>query len=159
LKKNYSVAFKQKMVTRLIGHDAISANRLAKQTGVSQNSLSKWHREARSLPDMTRHRKTWTLERKMEIMLAASKLQGDQLLSYLDREGLTLAELDLWRGALDDAGGTSVVAARQVRKLERELARKDKALAEAAALLILKKKLEDYYSVDEAERTDEENEK
>lgn len=159
VKKIYSLAFKQKMVNQLIGHDAVSANRLAKKTGVSQNSLSKWRREARSLPEMTRQRRSWTLVRKVEILAAAAKLEGEPLLSYLDREGLNLAELELWRAALDDGGGASIVATREIRKLERELARKEKALAEAAALLILKKKLEDYYSADEAGSIDEENEK
>jgi hypothetical protein len=39
----------------------------------------------------------------------------------------------------------SVLAARRIRRLERELARKDKALAEAAALLVLKKTIESLY--------------
>ena len=53
----------------------------------------------------------------------------------------------------------SLAATKRIKKLERELARKEKALAEAAALLILKKKLEDYYSAEEDEGTDEDNEK
>jgi hypothetical protein len=46
---------------------------------------------------------------------------------------------------------------RRIRKLERELARKEKALAEAAALLVLKKKVEDLWE-DEDDDTGEKNE-
>jgi len=162
VRKTYSVAFKKKMVTQLLGKHATSANRLAQETGVSQTALSQWRRQARSLPEMgpqKRPRRTWTLDRKVEILAAATKLEGEQLTAFLERENVSLAELDRWRSALHDEGGASVAATKRIKALERELARKEKALAEAAALLILKKKLEDYYSVGEDENTDEESEK
>lgn len=46
----YSVAFKREMVQRLTGKDAVSANELARQTGVRQQNLSRWLAETRSLP-------------------------------------------------------------------------------------------------------------
>jgi hypothetical protein len=46
---------------------------------------------------------------------------------------------------------------KRIRTLERELARKEKALAEAATLLVLKKKLQ-ALEVDEDVDTDEEHE-
>jgi len=50
--------------------------------------------------------------------------------------------------------GASIATTKRIRKLERELARKEKALAEAAALLVLKKKLE-HLQEDEDDDTDE----
>jgi len=160
--KLYSVAFKQKMVARLIGKHPTSACQLSKESGVSQDALSRWRREASSLPMMAPKklkRRTWPLNQKIEILAAVGKLEGQELLAYLQREGVTPAEIERWRRALDEDGASSVIVTKQVKQLERELARKDKALAEAAALLILKKKLEDYYSADEDESTDEESEK
>ena len=72
--------------------------------------------------------------------------------------GLRLAELEQWRLALDEEGRASTATTKRIRKLERELARKEKALAEAAALLVLKKKVESLWE-DEDDDTDEENEK
>jgi transposase-like protein len=162
MRKTYSVAFKKAMVAKLIGKYGTSANRLAQETGVSQTSLSLWRRQARSLPEVSadrrRTRRTWTLERKVEILAATAKLQGEELAAYLVREGMTLVELDKWRTALHEDSG-SIAATKRIRKLERELARKEKALAEAAALLILKKKLEDHFGEDEDEDTDEETDK
>jgi hypothetical protein len=59
---------------------------------------------------------------------------------------VTFAEFEQWRLALEEGGRASVSVSRQVRKLERELARKEKALAEAAALLVLKKTIESSFS-------------
>ena len=72
-------------------------------------------------------------------MAASSELEGETLLAYLQREEVTLGELERWRSLLAD-DQPSTAAARRIKGLERELARKEKALAEAAALLILKKK-------------------
>jgi len=168
VRKTYSVAFKQKMVAKLIGKHATSANRLSQETGVSQTALSQWRKQARSLPGMgrdsppppeARPRRTWTWSRKVEILAATAELDGEQLTAYLAREDVTLGELERWRSALHEDGNPSLATTKRIKQLERELARKDKALAEAAALLILKKKLEDYYSAEEDESTDEDNEK
>jgi len=65
--KPFSVAFKQKMVQRLTGKNAVSANQLARETGVRQQSLSRWLQEARSLPimaDRPEPVRVWTIEGK-----------------------------------------------------------------------------------------------
>jgi transposase-like protein len=48
----YSMAFKQAMVEQLTGGSAISANRLAKETDIRQQNLSRWLRETRNLPQV-----------------------------------------------------------------------------------------------------------
>ena len=58
----------------------------------------------------------------------------------------------------DCAGRASTSTLKRIRQLERELARKEKALAEAAALLILKKKVETFYGEDEDDDTNGQNE-
>jgi hypothetical protein len=45
--KPFSLAFEQKMVSRLIGKDAVSARQLALETGLRQQTLSRWLQEAR----------------------------------------------------------------------------------------------------------------
>ncbi len=160
--KAYSVAFKKQMVERLVGRHAVSACELARETGVSQEALSRWLRVARRLPPMsTPHRqtKTWTLARKLEILTTGSKLEGDALATYLEREGVPFADFESWRLALAEGGTSAGAAARQIRTLERELARKEKALAEAAALLVLQKKVSLLFPADEDDGTEEEDER
>lgn len=157
----YSVAFKQKMVQRLTGKDAVSALQLSRETGVQQQSLSRWLRDARSLPFMAskeRAAREWTVEQKARVLADASKLSGDRLTAYLEREDVNLADYERWRIALEEDGRAATATTKRIRQLERELARKEKALAEAAALLVLKKTVDTLYR-DEAGDTDEETEK
>lgn len=155
--KAFSLAFKQKMVEQLTGKDAVSARSLARETGISQETLSRWLRDARSLPLMPPRRdksKTWSIDEKIRVLAEAKKLSGAELSAFLEREGLLLAELEQWRLALDEEGRASIATTKRIHKLERELARKEKALAEAAALLVLKKQL-DHLQEDEDDDTDE----
>jgi hypothetical protein len=91
----------------------------------------------------------WTVERKARVLTDASKLDGEELNAYLEHEGVKFAQYEQWRIALDEGGAAATSTNRRIRSLERELARKEKALAEAAALLILKKKVEDLFGEDE----------
>lgn len=141
--KPLSMTFKQKMVERLTGKNGVSALQLSRQTGVRQQNLSRWLQEARSLPIMADKREAHslgTVEQKARVLADASLLNGEELTTYLEREGVKLAEYEQWCLALDEGGAASSSTTKRIRQLERELARKEKALAEAAALLVLKKK-------------------
>lgn len=153
----YSEAFKSKMVRRMSGPAATSATRLAKETGVSQSALSHWLLEAGTLGGVKKKKpgtgggaKQRSTEEKLRLLSAASALEGEERGAFLRREGVHEAELAEWREMLEAAldGAPSRAAAReraedrrQIEALRRELRRKDKALAEAAALLVLQKKV------------------
>ncbi len=81
-----------------------------------------------------------------------------ELAEYCRRKGLFVEQIARWREACMSAnvssaerGGSSALAAekKRVRELERELRRKEKALAETAALLVLSRKLEALQTRDE----------
>jgi transposase len=155
----YSLAFKQKMVQRLIGKDAVSALQLSRQTGVRQQNLSRWLEEARSLPLVASgnaKERQWTVEQKARVLAEACNLTGEQQHAYLEREGVRLVDFERWRIALEEDGRESAATTKRIRNLERELARKEKALAEAAALLVLKKTVANLHH-DEDDGTDEPN--
>jgi transposase len=169
----YSVAFKERMVRRLVGPGAWSANALAGEVGVPQTVLSRWVREASNVGGMKKPphdrptpstRKQWTAREKLRVVIEAAALSEEALGEFLRREGLHEADLQRWREtavtALGGAARDSKVRAheraqeaRRVQALERELRRKEKALAEAAALLVLKKKVQEIWG-DEADATD-----
>jgi transposase len=149
------------MVERMTGVSAISANKLAKEIGVRQGTLSKWLRDARRfgfVPQDKPPPKKLSVEDKARIIAHAAKLTGPELTKMLAAEGVALVDLEQWRLALGHEEGSASTSNRQIRKLQRELVRKDKALAEAAALLILKKNLADLLG-DEDDDTDDGNEK
>lgn len=158
--KRYSWSFKQKMVQRLTGATAVSATRLSTDAGVSQETLSRWLRDARNLKVVPKQQKPQRppVDDKIRILATATKLEGEELAAFLAREGVHPGELEQWRFALDSEGKTGVAVTKRLRALERELARKEKALAEVAALLVLKKKLESLFPADADDATDEDNE-
>ena len=87
-----------------------------------------------------RPRRDWSIEEKIRILATASTLTGAALTDFLQREGVLRAEYEQWRFALGEEGRASLATMKRIRTLERELARKEKALAEAAALRVLQKK-------------------
>jgi hypothetical protein len=147
------------MLERLTGRDAVSAQQLSVETGVRQQNLSRWLQEARSLPavgaDDAKSRQ-WTVRQKARVLAEASGLSGNQLHAYLDREGVRLVDFERWRVALQEDGRDCAAVTRRIRQLERELARKEKALAEAATLLVLKKTIAEA-ALDEDDDADEPN--
>lgn len=146
----YSPAFKSRMLRRLIGPAATSANALAKEVGVNQVLLSRWLRESRTVEGMasSHKKKKWTGAEKLRVVIAARGLSETELGALLRREGVHEAELTAWQAAaeaaLNDGPGRAPrsAEAQRIQTLERELRRKDAALAETAALLVLKKKVQ-----------------
>ena len=99
-------------------------------------------------------------EDKLRVVRAAEGLEGVELGAFLRREGLHEADLAQWQkqaeqAALAALGGRRQRTAeqRRLRQLESELKRKDKALAEAAALLVLSKKVQELWGDDEGDDT------
>ena len=90
----------------------------------------------------------WTAEEKLQVVIEAAAVPEAELGAFLRRQGLHEAQLRQWRqqvlaslGQPSTRGSKKATPeARKLRELERELTRKDKALAETAALLVLKKK-------------------
>lgn len=178
---NYPETFKQKMVLRMSGPAAMSASALSKEVGVSQTSLSKWLREAggdngvgkqvngkSSKTKSGKRPQDWTAEEKLEAVLEAVSLSEEELGEYLRRKGLHEAHLAQWRRQVTEAATEALQSkssrkkvsaeAKRVRQLERELRRKEKALAETAALLVLKKKAAAIWgSGDEDDSTESKN--
>ena len=147
--------FKARMVQRMAGPEGISAYALSREVGASQNSLSRWIRQAPTLASMSKKKKArrWTAEEKFQVVLKAASLSDEELGAFLRREGLHEATLEEWRAKVTESATDALKAphgkrsertpeARRIRQLEKDLQRKDKALAEVSALLILKKKYE-----------------
>lgn len=155
----YGAGLKARMVRRMTGPQRISATALSQEAGIPQPTLSKWLREAgtaRPVPPKEPPRRSpgssvakrpqdWTAAEKLAAVVEASRLGEAELGEFLRARGLHREHIEQWRraaeGVLGRPGQTSPEA-RRVRELEKELRRKEKALAEAAALLVLKKKVE-----------------
>ena len=136
-----------------------SAYALAAESNVAQTTLSRWRHDALTMGDMSGKkaksgkRKKWSVAERLRLVHEASELSGEELGAFLRREGVHASQLEQWREILHEAFGKQTPEAKRrtqadserIRVLERELNRKDKALAESAALLWLRKKTEEIW--------------
>ena len=172
----YSAAFRAKMVQKMLS--GRSANSLAQEVGVNQPTLSKWLRDASKLRSVARRKQDdqdtktegrrpdeWSAEEKLEAVLEAKRLSESELGEFLRRRGLHETQLREWESAAVDSlrarkSPSKSAEAKRVKELERELRRKEKALAEAAALLVLRKKVDALWGDEDAStepKTDDES--
>ena len=155
------------MVGRMAGPTPMSASVLSAETGVSQATLSRWLKQAATMSTMSepnnevkvvKRPQDWPAAERLRVVQESSGLAGEALGALLRREGLHEVVLLEWRqaalSALTEApkrrGRTP--EAKTIRKLEAELRRKDRALAETAALLVLQGKARALWG-EEGERT------
>ncbi len=169
MKGPYSEAFKARMVERLAGPNGVSATALSAEVGVSQSALSKWLRDAGSLEGMGKHKKPvdvvkglesprrrpedWSAEEKLKAVIEVAGLDETALGEWLRRNGVHEAQLRDWRRAAVEALAGKKPSSSQpkrIRELEREVRRKDRALAETAALLVLRKKVDALWGDEDA---------
>ena len=147
------------MVERMAGPEHISANALSADVGVPQSTLSRWlrlrgeRRVERMDADKQRSARTWTAKEKLRVVMEANRLEDDEFGAFLRREGLHEAKLREWTETATTAATTALTSrpkgkgprcspeVKRIRELEKDLRWKEKALAEVAALLTLKKKL------------------
>ena len=108
------------------------------------------------MPDSSSAAEGWDLSDKLAAVIQAAVLSGTDLGAYYRERGLYHGQLARWRQAAEYANGLDAPSMadqkelqrknqkliRQNRRLERELQKKEKALAEAAALLLLTKKFD-----------------
>ncbi len=150
----YSEKFRAQMVRKMAGPPAVTAFALSQDVGVCQTTLSRWFRAASKVGPMSKTKKSgarrpqdWSAAEKMAAVMEASALSEEDLGAFLRQRGLHQPQLKQWnaqmlKGLEPAPRKKTSPEARRLRALEREVLRKDKALAEASALLILKKKAE-----------------
>jgi len=155
LRENISESFKRKVVQRLLLPNAPSANTLAKEVGVPQPTLSRWVRELGTVRVVSndnegsasrpRRPEDWTAEERLRAVTEAGRLEGEELGKFLRREGLHEDTLRQWREAalegLQPTRRGRRSEQRRIEKLERQLTKKEKALAAANAVVALQRKV------------------
>jgi transposase-like protein len=151
--KPYSAERKERTVRRLI-EEEVGIPELARQTGIGRTTLWRWKKEALEGEFVSASRSTpeaRSASEKMRLVLASEALEGKELGAFLRAEGVHSSDLRRWKDQMcDGLNGRSRAkkeavqklrqAKRDKRELESELRRKEAALAEAAALLVLSKK-------------------
>ncbi len=135
----YPKELKQKVLARMMapGNETVSV--LAREFNVTEATLYAWRRSALqagvAAPGDGRAAEQWTGAAKFAVVLETASLSEAELGEYCRARGLFPEQVRAWRELCE-----AKVDRQRIRELERDLGRKDRALAETAALLILRKK-------------------
>lgn len=152
----YSKERKEAALKRLLPPVSEAIRRLSDSTGIGEATLYKWRTEARGAgrfaPDADAGPEGWSSADKFAAVLETAAMNSADLAEYCRKRGLYPEQITAWRAACEQANDWDRARSAQlsqatkedrkrVKELERDLARKEKALAEAAALLVLRKKM------------------
>ena len=154
----YGQSFKNRAVARLLPPESASLEEVAREVGVGVWTLERWRSEALSRPARER---AWTAAARLEAVVTTAALDEAGKSAWCRANGVYPQELAGWLQSATQAlaapeeARASPQQTRQdrdrIKELERELRRKDKALAETAALLVLSKKVAAIFNRDMGE--------
>jgi transposase-like protein len=158
--KSYSPERKAAILKKLLPPLNMSVAELSRQENISHVTLYAWRKQMRErghvVPGSQSSPEQWSAEAKVAVVAETLTLSEVELSEYCRKRGLFPDQVKAWKETCLE--GHRVVAKRnpgereetrqdkkRIRSLEKELHRKERALAEAAALLILRKKLNAFW--------------
>jgi len=157
LNMKYSEKRKAEIIGKMAGPDRLSIAELAKREKISTATLYNWRKEARAqgrlLPDADDSPAGWSAADKFNAVLQAASLSEVQTAEFCRANAILPEQLERWGTACrqandwDRSQSERLQKSRRadqarIRELEADLTRKDKALAETTAILVLRKKLQ-----------------
>lgn len=162
----YSEERKAALLKMMLPPLSISASEVARREGCSDMSLHYWRKQAAArgsqLSENKQSPESWSAKSKLMAVIESSALSELELelSEYCRRNGIFPEQIDGWRKAFiansynhsalkKGIAGETKEDKNGIRELERELRRKDAALAETVALLVLRKKLNAYWGNDD----------
>ena len=148
--KRYDKELKASIIERIEVHGEQVPN-VADDTGVPRVTIYQWLRAKRKKDGTSKSSNKWSSEDKFHIVMESYSLSEAELAAYCRKKGLYVDDIKAWRKQCLSANTESRLDPKEAEKqiknekkrtkdLERELRKKDKALAETAALLVLRKK-------------------
>ena len=153
----YSKEFKQSIVIKMLPPNNQSVVQIQKESGVPEGTLKKWRGEMRKngfpAPSVEKQNEQWSTRDKYLIVVETATLSEIEVAEYCRKKGLYPEQFKSWQdNCMQTNGGVAQELAlskkrekekeRELKLVRKELQRKDSALAETAAILVLRKKAE-----------------
>lgn len=164
--KSFSPERKEAVLKKLLPPLNMTVAEVSKHEGISTASLYNWRKQARSegapVPGPNKITDDWSVEAKFAVVLETATLSESELSQYCREKGLYPEQVKGWKQDCLEGFSSGPERKREelkqakadkkeIRHLHKELRRKEKALAEAAALLVLRKKLNAFYGDESGE--------
>ncbi len=162
----YSVERKESVMKKLLPPINMTVAEVATEEGISEQTLYNWRDRARQsgvpVPGKTPTTQEWSAETKFSVVVETATLTASELSQYCREKGLYPEQVSEWRDSCLSGFQTAKEQERAAKKqakadraeikfLKKELRYKESALAETAALLVLRKKLRALYGEDDEE--------
>jgi transposase len=154
----YGKEFKDRAVARLLPPESAAITAVSQEIGVSVATLERWRADALS---MSARERAWTAAARLQAVIATAAMDEAQRSAWCREQGVYPTELQQWKenatAALSEIPEERASpqetrdARKRVKELERDLRRKEKALAETTALLVLSKQLQAIFQRGEEE--------
>ena len=152
----YSLERKESVLRKLLPPESRSVAEVSEEEGICTATLFNWRKAARTKGQLVSDKDSpadhWSSQEKFAVVLETASLNENELAKYCRKHGVYPQQVAQWREAcltanqplsrVDRSRDQRIEKSNQkkVKSLEKELARKEKALAETAALLVLRKK-------------------
>ena len=155
--RRYSEAVKADVRRRMSPPHRQSVAPISEELGIHVNTLYKWRKtwrlQGEVVPASEKDPDGWSAADKFTVVLETAGLNATELSAYCRERGLFPEQVERWRQAAQDANAKPVLTMaeqkeleklraqdqREIKALKKELQRKEKAMAEMAALLVLRK--------------------
>lgn len=157
-KSHYTEAFKEQAISKVLQRGDKTIQCVADELNVNVFTLKNWLKKPRtnSMTDTPVNKRPadWSGAQRLALLMESAALEGEALNAFCRQQGLFPHHLEAWKEAFiqatDPAGRPEKSRSEkplrdEVKQLEKELNRKEKALAEAAALLVLQKKCQAFW--------------
>jgi len=151
MEKRYSEAFIEQALIKVYSRGERTIQSVAEELNVNCHTVKNWMKRKRAstvglLATKERRPQDWTTEQQLVALHETHSLTGEALQTWCRENGIFTHHLSSWKTAFCEntkvASGTREIRVLkdENEQLKRELIRNERALAEAAALLILQKK-------------------
>ena len=156
----YSPERKEAILKQLLPPISLSVAEVAKEEGIHEATLYNWRKQCKArggvVSDSQSSSKHWSAETKLAVVAQTYAMTEHELSQYCREKGLFPEQVKAWRSDCIQGFGSAKEQAIETKKqaradkleikaLKKELRHKEKALAETAALLVLRKKLNAFY--------------
>ena len=149
--KHYSKEFKESVIKRLEHPTNDTVTSLSNELGIPRTTIYQWIKKSNTNSCNIKASKKWCSEDKFHVVLETSSFNERELAEYCRKKGIYLEDIKLWKKQCLNANNSTSEDTNKLKEdlkdeknksktLEKELRLKEKALAETAALLVLRKK-------------------
>ena len=166
-KRTYTKEFKESVLKRIESPSNETATSLAEELNIPRTTIYQWvqtnNKKNKNNTINLKSKSNWTSQDKFHIVLETASLSENELSEYCRRKGIYVEEIKVWKDQCLNANTASPKEdsvelknnlkeeQKKNKELQRELTRKEKALAETAALLVLRKKAQAIWGEEEEE--------